>query len=204
MRKGIFITTEGTDGSGKSTQIELIKQYFIENKRDFVFLREPGGSEIGEKIREIILDKDNKNMSVITEMLLYAASRAQLVEEKIVKALEEGKVVICDRFVDSSIVYQGIARGIGIDTVKKINDIATNNIVADITFFFSVEPLISLSRIQNKVADRLESEDIKFHEKVYNGYKFLMNLYPDRIKEIDSKRSIEEVFAEVKSWLDLL
>jgi dTMP kinase len=204
MNKGVFITTEGTDGAGKSTQIDLIKKYFEDRDQEFEFVREPGGTQIGEKIRTIILDKENKNMSFITEMMLYAASRAQLIEEKIIPALNAGKVVICDRFVDSSFVYQGLARGLGIDEVKKVNDIATKKIVPDITFFFSLEPKISLTRIEKKRADRLELEDISFHEKVYNGYKFLLNLYPKRMKEIDSSKSIEEVFDSVKFWLDQL
>jgi dTMP kinase len=146
MRKGLLITFEGGDGSGKSTQLSLLKEYLIQKGIKILTLREPGGVAISEKIRKIILDNKNTEMSPVTEMLLYAASRAQLVSQVIKPSLEKGITVICDRFVDSSYVYQGLARGLGIDTVKLVNDIATEYILPDITFFMDIAPELALKR----------------------------------------------------------
>ena len=135
---GLFITMEGTDGAGKSTQLNLLNDYLKNKGFNVVFVREPGGTKISEKIRDIILDIDNQEMHYMTETLLYASSRAQLVNQVILPELKKGSVVLCDRFVDSSIVYQGIARNIGIDIVKKINNIATGGLIPDITFFLDL------------------------------------------------------------------
>ena len=140
MRKGLFITFEGSDGSGKSTQLTLLKEYLTNKGIKIITLREPGGVAISEKIRSIILDNRNTEMNPVTEMLLYAASRAQLVSQLIKPSLENGITVICDRFVDSSYVYQGLARGLGMDTVKLVNNIATGNIMPDITFLWIQTP----------------------------------------------------------------
>ena len=139
--KGLFITVEGTDGAGKSTQIQLLTDYLKSKGRNVILKREPGGTEISEKIRELILDVNNKEMSDVAEALLYAASRAQLVQQVIKPALVKGEVVICDRFVDSSIVYQGIARGLGKNMVEEINRFAIDGIMPDITLFFDLSPL---------------------------------------------------------------
>ena len=147
---GIFITLEGPDGSGKSTIVKLISNYLEEKKIDFIFTREPGGTPIGEDIRDIILDNENINMSPRTEALLYAASRSQHISEKIKPALEEGKVVICERFVLSSLAYQGVARKLGIEDVKSINDFAIEGVSPDLTLFFDVDPIYALNRKTNK------------------------------------------------------
>ena len=138
--KGKFITVEGTDGSGKSTQLKLLMDYLGTKNCDVVFTREPGGTEISEKIRDVILDINNKEMTDMTEALLYAAARAQHVQQKIIPAINEGKVVICDRFVDSSIAYQGAARGLGTDNIMQINSFALNGIMPDLTLFFDLPP----------------------------------------------------------------
>ena len=156
MERGLFISFEGPDGSGKSTQIEYLKEYFLEREIACVFTREPGGTHIGEEIREIILDKQNNDMTDLTEAFLYAASRSQHVEQVIQPALEAGKVVVCDRFVDSSIAYQGYARGLG-DLVEEINRYATGNLLPDITFFIDVDPKVGKRRISSDERDRLES-----------------------------------------------
>lgn len=203
MKKGLFITFEGGDGSGKTTQINLLKNYMANKGMEVVTVREPGGVPVSEKIREIILDNRNIDMDNITEMLLYAASRAQLVSQVIVPALECGKCVICDRFVDSSYVYQGIARGLGMDIVKTVNDIATRKLVPDITFFMDIDPDTAIKRrLDVAEPDRLESEDISFHWKVYEGYDKIADMYPDRIKRINASLQIEEAFFQIKKHID--
>ena len=196
--RGLFISMEGSDGSGKTTQIELLKEYFLNKGYEVIITREPGGTQISEKIRDIILDVNNKALSNMTEALLYAASRAQHVEEKIKPALENGKIVISDRFVDSSIVYQGYARGIGIDIVESINNFAIQGFMPDITFFFDIEPEFAMKRkAKQKSLDRLEQEHILFHNKVYEGYKILLKKYPKRIKSIDARQSIDNIFEQI-------
>ncbi|HEX3028310.1 MAG TPA: dTMP kinase [Clostridia bacterium] len=205
MKKGLFITIEGTDGSGKSTQIKLMKQYIEDKGYQTVFTREPGGTSISEKIREVILDVNNKEMSRTAEMLLYAASRAQHVSEVIKPAVDQGKVVICDRFVDSSYVYQGFGRGIDLKLIELVNQVALEGVQPDVTFFFDISPEIALKRrIESTGADRIEQEKMDFHLRVYEGYKKLAQLYPERIKSIDSSRSIGEIAQDINTWLDKL
>lgn len=196
--KGLFITIEGTDGAGKSTQIELLKK-FLENKGyDVVETREPGGTPIGEKIRDLLLDIENKNMSNETEALLYAAARAQHVYEKIKPEIENGKIIICDRFVDSSLAYQAYARGICENMIKDINKYAVLGIEPDITLFLCLEPKKGISRKKNAAQlDRIEQEKIDFHNKVYDGYIKIYNENKSRIKCIDADKSIEEVHKQI-------
>ena len=196
--EGRFITIEGTDGGGKSTKIEKLVEYLKSMGREVVVTREPGGTNISEKLREILLDAKNSEMTDITEALLYAASRAQHVEEKILPAVKEGKIVICDRFLDSSIVYQGYARGLDIEMIKTINSFALSKIKPDITLFFDIRPEIGILRKKNMhELDRMEQEKIDFHNKVYNGYKALLNENPERIKRIDAEKTIDEVYKQV-------
>ncbi len=199
--QGYFISFEGPDGSGKSTQMKLIKEFLHEKGFDLVITREPGGTRISEKIREIILDNTHTEMDYIAEALLYAASRAQHVSQVIIPALREGKVVICDRFVDSSLVYQGVGRGLGA-CVKEINDIAIRGCMPDITFLFKIAPEESKKRIQCE--DRLEMEEMDYHKKVYKGYLQLEKEYPDRIKGINASRSVEEIHKEIKGYLEIM
>ena len=201
--KGKFITVEGTDGSGKSTQLKLLMDYLGTKKCDVVFTREPGGTEISEKIRAIILDINNKEMTDMTEALLYAAARAQHVQQKIIPAINEGKVVICDRFVDSSIAYQGAARGLGTDNIMQINSFALNGIMPDLTLFFDLPPEKGILRKKNeKELDRLESEKLDFHVNVYEGYKKLCSQYPDRIKVISADDTVENINRQVIEIID--
>lgn len=202
---GKFITAEGTDGSGKSTQLEKLKIYFESLKINTLFLREPGGTKISEKIREMLLDVNNSEMADETEALLYAASRAQLVKEKIIPALESGIYVICDRFVDSSYVYQGYARGLDLGMVEEINKYATLGLTPDITLFFDLPPEIAIKRKKDeKELDRIEKEKLDFHKNVYNGYVELSKKHPERIKRIDASKSIEETFEQVKNQINIL
>lgn len=194
--KGRFITFEGPDGSGKGTIIKYVKKYLEKNNIDYILTREPGGVEISEEIREIILNKKHLSMDERTEALLYAAARRQHLVEIVVPALKDGKIVICDRFVDSSLAYQGHARGIGIDAVLKINQFAIDNLMPDLTIFLDVQPEVGLSRINNskvRKKDRLDLESIDFHRKVYEGYKKVLERYPNRIKSIDAEQSIKAV-----------
>lgn len=203
MKNGIFITVEGTDGSGKTTQIKLMDEYLRSKGHEVIITREPGGTKINEKIRSIILDPENQEMGMITETLLYASARAQLVSEVIKPALSEGKLVICDRFVDSSYVYQGFGRGLNLKLITEINRVALDGIAPDITFFFDISPDVALKRrIDSTGADRIEKEKMEFHMRVYNGYIKLAMLYPDRIRTIDGKRSVEEIFEDVKGHID--
>ena len=192
MREGYFISFEGGDGSGKSTQIQILREFLEERGYDVILTREPGGTPISEKIRSIILDKANSEMDDMTEALLYAAARAQLVSQIIRPALEEGKVVICDRFVDSSMAYQAYARGLG-DSVKTINAFAVGDCMPDLTILLKVNPQVGSSRIGNRERDRIELASSDFHEKVYEGYLQLEKLYPERIVGIDAADTIENI-----------
>lgn len=200
---GVFITLEGPDGSGKTTMIKLIGEYLEKKGIDFIITREPGGTLIGEKIRDIILDNANINMGIETEALLYAASRGQHVHEKIIPALEQGKVVICDRFLLSSLAYQGVGRGLGIEEVKSINDFGLRGVYPDLILFFHVDPEITLKRkFKDSTGDRLENEGSNFHKRVYSGYMELLEMYPENIKLIDANRSIEEVLLQSIEEID--
>ncbi|GFI60997.1 thymidylate kinase [Clostridiales bacterium] len=201
--RGCFITLEGSDGSGKSTQTELIIKYLGDKKLDLVLTREPGGTKISEEIRKIILDTENKEMTGMTEALLYAAARSQHVEEKIIPAINEGKVVICDRFVDSSAAYQGVARGLCADRIMEINSFALHGVMPDLTLFFDLPPEKGIFRKKNEhKLDRLEAEKLEFHKRVYEGYMDICKKYPNRIKIVNADQSIEAVFDDVKVIID--
>lgn len=200
--KGIFIVLEGSDGSGKSTIAKKIGDYYKDKGRDIEFTREPGGTKISEKVRDLILDNNNTEMNYRTEALLYAAARAQLVSEKIKPWLNEGKIVISERYVYSSLVYQGIGRGLGVDEVKKINDFAIDGLKPDMVLMLDVNPEKALNRKLNiNGGDRLENEDISFHKEVYEGYKKLVPLFPE-IKVINAERKIDEIFNEIKKIIN--
>jgi len=202
---GKFITFEGPDGSGKGTIIKYVKKYLIKNNVDFILTREPGGINISEDIRKVILNKDNTEMDDRTEALLYAASRRQHLVEKVIPALKAGKVVICDRFVDSSLAYQGYARGIGIDEVFEINKFAIDDMMPDLTIFLDVKPEVGLKRITNsnvRVKDRLDLESIDFHNKVYEGYMKVIEMYNDRIQIVDAEKSIKNVAGNTIGIID--
>ena len=201
MKKGIFISIEGPDGSGKSTQIENIRQFFKDKKLEIVFTREPGGTAIGERIRDIILDNNCSEMDYMTEALLYAAARAQHVSQVIKPALAEGKIVICDRFVDSSIAYQGYGRRLG-EAVAIINSYAVAGCMPDVTFLMKIDPSVGKNRIRADQQDRLESEKEAFHDEVFRGYLKLEEENPGRIVGIDASRSIDEIKRDIYSKLE--
>ncbi|HPY79708.1 MAG TPA: dTMP kinase [Bacilli bacterium] len=192
----MFITLEGPEGSGKTTAVEAAVNKLIEMGYQIVRTREPGGTIIAEQIRNVILDKSNTAMDSRTEALLYAASRRQHLVEKIWPALKDGKIVICDRYLDSSLAYQGGARGLGIEEVLKVNLFATENTWPDLTLLFDVDPEIGLSRISKNAArevNRLDLEKLDFHKRVRNTFLQLAAQYPDRYIIIDASKSREEV-----------
>ena len=194
--KGIFITFEGGDGSGKSTQIKKLMKYLEGKGYSVVLTREPGGTPIGEKIRDIILDKKHAEMAPMTEAMLYAASRAQHVEEVIKPALNAGSVVICDRFIDSSLAYQGYARGLG-DSVMNINEYALDGIMPDLTFLMKIDPRKGKKRIGGREADRIEREALEFHQRVYDGYEKLEKESGGRIVGIDATGKVNDIAEEI-------
>lgn len=203
MSNGYFISFEGVDGSGKSTQISKLKEYLEANGYQVVLSREPGGTDIGEQIRSVILDPQNEGMTAVTEALLYAASRAQHVHDVIAPAVKEGKIVICDRFVDSSIAYQQYGRDLG-ECVRIINGYAIDGCMPDLTFLLKVKPDVGGDRIGSREKDRIELEDRSFHEAVYRGYESLQEEFAERIVGIDAARSVGEIFAEIKGHMDRL
>lgn len=198
-KRGYFITVEGPEGAGKTTAIEHLMKELESLGIEAVLTREPGGIEIAEKIREVILNKNHTAMDGRTEALLYAAARRQHLAEKVLPALREGKVVLCDRFIDSSLAYQGHARGLGIDEVLSINEFAIQDTWPDLTLLFDVAPEIGLQRIaanSGREQNRLDMEKLSFHEKVYEGYQEVMRRYPDRIVKIDAAKEPEEIVAD--------
>lgn len=200
MKKGFFITIEGGEGSGKSTLIDMIYKWLIDNNIDSIKTREPGGIKISEEIRGIILDSNNTSMDGKTEALLYAASRRQHLVEKVMPALGDGKIVLCDRFIDSSLAYQGHARGIGIDSILELNKFAIDKCMPDLTILLDIDPEIGLKRInkdRDREVNRIDLEKIEFHNKVREGYKLVYNNNKNRIKIIDANKDIELVFNEV-------
>lgn len=191
----LFITFEGGEGTGKTTVINNLYNHLISLGYDVIKTREPGGSKISESIRGIILDVNNTEMDYKTEALLYAASRRQHLIEVVIPALNENKIVICDRYIDSSLAYQGYARGLGIEEVKKVNEYGIKGYWPDLTIYIDLDPSIGLYRIKsnNREVDRLDVEAISFHEKVREGYLKLMEMYPNRIKKIDGNVSLEDL-----------
>lgn len=196
---GKFVTFEGTEGSGKTSIIAQIETYFKSKGYPVLVTREPGGIRISEKIRDILLDKAHTEMDPRTEALLFAASRRQHLVEKIIPALNEGMLVLCDRFVDSSLVYQGIARGLGVDEVFAINKFAIEDIMPDLTIFIDVTPEVGLARVfrnKGREVNRLDLEKREFHHRIYDGYQRLMREHPDRIRGIAGERPITDVAAD--------
>ena len=202
--KGLFIVMEGPDGSGKTTQINLLEQYLKEAGYECLITREPGGTVIGEEVRELILNPEYKEMSPVTEMLLYAASRAQLVHEVIGPALEAGRIVISDRFVDSSIVYQGIARNLGISTVAAVNAPGIGIYRPDGIFFIDLSEAEGIRRKKNqKKLDRMEQESIDFHHLVSEGYRKVLAERQVVIK-IDGVKDIDVIQKKIRNHVDEL
>lgn len=204
---GLFITIEGPDGAGKSSIVKRLSKKIQETTAiPLVVTREPGGGEIAEKIRALLLDPIHTEMDDRTEALLYAAARRQHIIDKIIPALKRGDIVLCDRFVDSSIAYQGQARGIGIEEVKAINEFAIEGQKPDVTIYLDIEAEVGLNRIKdknsNRTQDRLELEEVAFHEKVRQGYLTLIEEEPNRFVCVDASQTEDEVFQDVWNVLE--
>lgn len=199
VKKGFFITVEGIDGCGKTTQINKLKEYFESKGLDVLFTREPGGVSSAEKIREILLDKQNTDISPIAEMLLFAASRAIHLEQRVLPALKQGKIVVCDRFIDSSICYQGYGRGLGISVVKKVNKVAIKGTMPDLTILLDIPASVGAERNRAHAykKDRMEIEGVAFEEKVRAGYLKEAASNSDRFLVVDATKSIDEIFNNI-------
>ena len=205
MNRGKFIVIEGCDGSGKTTVTNAVYEKLVEEGYPIIHTREPGGINIAEQIRAVILNPENTAMDDRTEALLYAASRRQHLMEKVLPALEEGKSVLCERYVYSSLAYQGYARGIGIDEVLSINEFAIEHHFPDRTIYLDIDAKTGLDRLENREnKDRLDQEKLSFHEKVYEGYQIVNERYKDNIEIIDSNRPIEEVIDDVFTYIKTL
>lgn len=199
MNKGLFITIEGPEGAGKTTILQKLADRLESEGQKVIQTREPGGIDIAEQIRKVILDTKNTAMDSRTEALLYAAARRQHLIEKVKPALEQHYVVLCDRFIDSSLAYQGYARNLGIDEVYTINQFAIEDMMPSLTLYFDIDPEIGLERInrnKGREVNRLDLEDLHFHHKVREGYELLLNRFPDRIYKIDAGQTIEIVLEE--------
>ncbi len=202
MEKGIFITIEGPEGAGKTTIIEMLLEKLESEGYPIMKTREPGGIEISEQIRSVILNKNNTAMDGRTEALLYAAARRQHLVEKVLPAIEQGFIVLCDRFIDSSLAYQGFARGIGMDEVYSINTFAIDNRMPDATLYFDIDPEIGMKRINDhkgREVNRLDLENLEFHRKVREGYQLLSRKYSNRIIEIDASQPLQKVYEIAES-----
>lgn len=196
--RGKFITFEGCDGCGKSTQLKMLSEYLTENSVAHVFTREPGGGKISEAIREILLNGKNAEMTDECEALLYAAARMQHLADRVEPALAQGKLVVCDRYVDSSLAYQAYARGLGVDFIGRINAKALEKYPPDVTVFIDLTPEDAFKRKHGADEnDRLEQAGMAFHKRVYDGYKALEKAYPERIVAVDGKQTPQEIFAQV-------
>ncbi len=202
MNRGLFITFEGPDGAGKSTQIENLRNYLDDLGLDSVFTREPGGTDLSENIRDILLDPANKGMTSRAEALLYAASRAELVEKVIQPALDQNKIVVCDRYIDSSLAYQGYGRELGALKVFGINQFATQDLMPALTIMLMLDPEKGRARLDQDNLDRLESEDLEFHQKVLQGFAYVAEEYAYRMKVVDAGMSREEIWDEIKPAVD--
>lgn len=193
----MFVSFEGADGSGKSTQAELLRDTLAAEGREVVLTREPGGTELGERIRELLLD--GGGMAPLAEAALFAASRAEHVEEVIRPALERGATVLCDRYIDSSLAYQGIARGLGLDEILELNVAVTRGLLPDVTFLLLLDPEVAASRWSR--ADRLESEGLDFQRRVDIAYRSLAERFPERIVAMDADRPPDDIASEIREQL---
>ena len=202
VKRGKFVTFEGCEGCGKSTQVRLFNEYLTKENIPHIFTREPGGEKISEEIRRILLDANNKEMTNECEALLYAASRVQHLNDRVEPALAQGRLVVCDRYVDSSLAYQGYARGLGVDFVSSINAYALEKYLPDVTIFIDLSPEAAFKRKHGADEnDRLEQAGMAFHQRVYEGFKALAAANPQRYVCVDGNKTPSEIFAEVLSVL---
>ena len=198
--RGLFITFEGSEGSGKSTQVRLLAAYLRLRGKKVLHIREPGGTRIGESIRKILLHVKNTNMSLLCEMFLYMAARAQLIDEVITSALKEGKIVICDRFLDSTVAYQGYGGRLGLGDIRTTGRIATRGVSPRLTFVFDIEPKKGLLRT-GKVKDRIERRSAAYHARVRAGYRAIARRNPRRVIVIDANGTRAEIQEQIQAYI---
>lgn len=204
-RRGVFVTLEGIDGVGKTTQASLLKNALLQEGREVVSLREPGGTKVGEQVRGLLLDPATGAVDPVCELLLYEAARAQLVSEVILPALGRGAVVVSDRFFDSTSAYQGLGRGLGLEKVERANSLACGDLAPDRTLILEIDPREAYRRATEQGADRMELEGADFEERVRGGYDEVARIHPDRIRRIDASGTVDEVWHRVRMALsDLL
>ncbi|KAA6443736.1 dTMP kinase [Bacillus swezeyi] len=202
---GLFITFEGPEGAGKTTVLQAAAQELMKNGHSVLTTREPGGIDISEQIREVILNPKNTGMDPKTEALLYAAARRQHLIEKVKPALDKGKIVLCDRFIDSSLAYQGYARGLGIDEVLSINQFAIGGMMPNATIYFAIDPEEGIKRIHANRArekNRLDLEQINFHKLVQEGYQEVISRFPERFRTVDASQTIDHVIKRVNEMIE--
>lgn len=204
LKRGVFITFEGPEGCGKSTQSKLLYEYLKARSYDCVYTREPGGTALGERVRSILLDSDGINITDLTELLLFEANRSQIVAELIRPAVKDKKIVICDRFSDATMSYQGYGGKIPLNIIKSVDDIATGSLAPDLTILLDIDTVTGLKRASSEGMDRMESKDILYHRRVRRGYLELAKKYPKRIKVIKVKGTIEEVRRMVRREVDIV
>lgn len=203
MNRGLFITFEGGEGTGKTTQVSLLEEFLIHKGYEVLITREPGGTSIGDQIRQILLDSKNSDIKPLTELLLYAASRAQHIQEKIEPAIKQGHIVLCDRFTDATLAYQGYARNLNRELISQLNHIATSGRNPDLTILMDGQPEIcirrAIERMENQIEDesRFEKESLDFHHKVRQGYLEIAMEDPERIKIIDCLDSVENIYHKI-------
>ena len=200
QREGLFITFEGADGCGKTTQIKLLKEYLEKSGYDVVLTREPGAKGLGEKIREILLNYDGI-VSDRCESFLFLADRAQNIDIIVKPAVREGKIVLCDRHIDSTVAYQGYGRGLDLERINKLNKLATDGKMPDLTIVFDIDVETSMKRVGKK-KDRMERAGVEFHNRVRNGYLEIAKNEPERVKVVDGTMSVEEVFEKIKNTIN--
>jgi len=201
---GLFITFEGGEGSGKTTQLKALLTRLRSLDRDVLETREPGGTAIGNQVRGLLLDGENARMAALAELFLYEASRAQLVQEVIRPALAAGRIVLCDRFTDSTVAYQGYGRGLDRDLIGRLNHLAANGLQPDLTLLLDLDPAVGLARVSKRLTDsrlrrdRLEDERLEFHQRVQAGYRALAAEEPDRLMVLDAARGILEIEGQMR------
>ncbi len=198
---GKLIVFEGPDGAGKTTQIRLAVERLQNQGYSVVMAREPGGTRLSEAIRQVLLDPDNREMSPVTEALLYAGARSQLVAEVIIPALTEGKIVLCDRFIDSNLVYQGFGRGLDLEMLRQVNRFALDRLGKFCTILLDLPPEEGLKRGKERKKDRLEQEDLAFHQRVWEGYQYIARACPDRIRVVDAAAELDAVKEQIWGYI---
>jgi dTMP kinase len=205
---GFFITFEGGEGSGKTTQLKALLAYLHSRRLDAVQTRDPGGTTISNQVRELLLDAENVRMSSLAELLLYEASRAQLVREVVRPALAAGRILLCDRFTDSTVAYQGYGRGLDLTLVERLNAVATDGLRPDLTFLLDLDPAVGLARVGGRLAqprqrrDRLEEEVLEFHQRVRTGYRALAAREPERVVVLDAAQGMLEIEARIRGHIE--